>query len=73
MNKRKIIDALIADEKGAGRMITIDGMRLDFEDSWVIARPSGTENYFRVFAEARSEAAAQSLAKKYAKKVSDLL
>jgi phosphomannomutase/phosphoglucomutase len=73
VDRKKVIGALIAGEKGNGRLISIDGMRLDFADSWVIARPSGTENYFRVFAEAKSEAKASALAKKYAKKVKDLL
>ncbi len=37
-----------------GKINTIDGIRVDFEDSWFIVRPSGTENYIRFFAEAKS-------------------
>jgi phosphoglucosamine mutase len=34
---------------------TIDGWRLDFEDGWVLVRPSGTEPKIRITAEAREE------------------
>lgn len=35
---------------------TIDGVRLTFDDgSWVLVRPSGTENYIRITLEAKTE------------------
>jgi len=37
---------------------TIDGLKLNFKDGWILVRPSGTEPKIRVTAEARSEAAA---------------
>ncbi len=43
----------------------IDGVRIDFEDSWVIVRASGTENYVRIFAEAKSEKKAKDLVEEY--------
>ena len=51
----------------AEKVITVDGVRLNFSDSWVIFRPSGTEPVIRVFAEATSEAAARALVEKYEK------
>ncbi|MEM4331877.1 MAG: phosphoglucosamine mutase [Candidatus Micrarchaeia archaeon] len=39
----------------------IDGVRLDFDDGWCIARASGTENYIRIFGEAKSEGKAREL------------
>ena len=41
---------------------TTDGYRLDYGDAWVLVRPSGTEPKVRIYAEARSEARAESLA-----------
>ncbi len=41
--------------------ITIDGVRIDFEDGWCIARASGTENYVRVFGEAKTKERAEQL------------
>ena len=41
---------------------SIDGVRLTFEDdSWVLVRPSGTEDYIRITLEARDEDRAESI------------
>jgi len=53
--------------KGKGTPTYIDGVRLDFKNSWVIVRASGTENYLRIFAEAKDEKTANSLMSEYAK------
>ncbi|MBU1166256.1 phosphoglucosamine mutase, partial [Candidatus Micrarchaeota archaeon] len=47
--------------------IDIDGVRINFEDSWVIVRPSGTEEYVRVFAEAKTKKKAEDLVEEYTK------
>ncbi|AAB90779.1 phosphoglucosamine mutase [Archaeoglobus fulgidus] len=39
----------------------IDGARIDFEDGWVLIRPSGTEPIARVYAEAKTEDRAREL------------
>ena len=59
-------------EKGA-KATTVDGVRLNFADGWVIARPSGTENYFRVFAEAKTQAKADLLLAKFKKRVEEIV
>jgi phosphomannomutase/phosphoglucomutase len=41
---------------------TTDGYRLDYGDAWVLVRPSGTEPKIRIYAEARDEARASTLA-----------
>ena len=41
---------------------TTDGFRLDYGDAWVLVRPSGTEPKVRIYAEARDEDRAESLA-----------
>ncbi|NUO03393.1 MAG: phosphoglucosamine mutase [Saprospiraceae bacterium] len=43
---------------------TIDGLKIDFQDSWVHLRQSNTEPIIRVYAEAREVAQAQELADK---------
>jgi phosphomannomutase/phosphoglucomutase len=40
-----------------------DGLRVVFDDGWILLRPSGTEPIFRCFAEARDEKRAEELAK----------
>jgi phosphomannomutase/phosphoglucomutase len=38
-----------------------DGARMDFEDGWLLIRPSGTEPIVRVFAEAETQSRAKEL------------
>jgi len=45
--------------------IDIDGVRINLEDGWVIVRASGTENYVRIFAEAKTEKRAREILDKY--------
>ncbi|MDO8567557.1 MAG: phosphoglucosamine mutase [Dehalococcoidales bacterium] len=40
---------------------TVDGVKLNFKDGWVLVRPSGTEPKIRLTAEARTEKRAQQL------------
>ena len=70
-DKAKILAEIrksFSSEPGA-KANTIDGVRLDFDDGWVIARPSGTEHYFRVFAEAKSQAKADEMLARFKKRV----
>ncbi len=39
----------------------VDGVRIDYEEGWILIRPSGTEDYLRVMVEAKDEATARSL------------
>jgi phosphomannomutase/phosphoglucomutase len=45
--------------------IEVDGVRANLEDAWVIVRASGTEDYVRIFAEAKTAAGAKRLAEEY--------
>jgi len=38
-----------------------DGVRIDYEDSWILIRPSGTEPIVRIFAEAKTRERAKEL------------
>ncbi|MFX1404200.1 MAG: phosphoglucosamine mutase, partial [Promethearchaeota archaeon] len=40
---------------------TVDGVKVIFDDGWLLLRPSGTEPVFRCFAESRQEKRAQEL------------
>ena len=46
-------------------METVDGLKVYFDDGWVLLRPSTTEELFRIYSESRDEAVAQSRAEKY--------
>jgi phosphomannomutase/phosphoglucomutase len=70
--KGKIISNLPKMVK-AGKLDLTDGVRINFEDSWAIIRASGTENYIRVFAEAKTPREAEKLMLFYKKKVESML
>jgi len=42
-------------------VVTLDGVKIVFDDGWLLLRPSGTEPVFRCFSEARTEARARAL------------
>ena len=50
-----------------------DGLKLLFPNGWVLARASGTEPIFRVYAESREQAIAEELASKYEAMVKEYL
>lgn len=72
MSKNKIqltpgtdVDALLealAKHYQNEQLTTIDGLKIDFKDGWVHLRKSNTEPIIRVYAEAKSKAAADELA-----------
>lgn len=61
--KAKVLDRL-AKRFSGHRISRKDGLRIEFEEGWLLLRPSGTEPIFRCFAEAKTE--------KQAKKIADL-
>ncbi|MBN1866763.1 phosphoglucosamine mutase [Candidatus Sumerlaeota bacterium] len=58
-------------EKDARAFDDRDGLKIEFADSWVHVRPSGTEPIVRVFAEAPDPAQADSLADRAMQSVQD--
>ena len=48
---------------------TIDGLKIDFEESWVHMRKSNTEPIIRIYTEAKTEALAQDLAQKFIEEI----
>jgi phosphomannomutase/phosphoglucomutase len=61
--REAMIDAIERTANGADAPVdTTDGYRLNYDDAWVLARPSGTEPVIRVYAEARNAERASELA-----------
>ncbi len=60
--RQAVLAALVALAKGR-QVDTTDGVKIHESDGWVLVRPSGTEPLFRVYAEARTAARAEALAK----------
>jgi len=52
---------------GVVRTLTVDGIRLELKDGWVLVRPSGTEPYIRVTAEGKTPERVREIAEKAVK------
>lgn len=55
-----------------GTITTLDGLKIDFLDSWLHIRPSNTEPIIRIFAEAKSLAKARNLVARLKKEIRGL-
>ena len=54
--KKEVMDFAATRMRGLGGEVTdIDGVRVDWEDAWILVRPSGTEPYMKVSGEAASQ------------------
>ncbi len=53
--------------------LKMDGIRIDFKDSWILIRPSNTEPIIRLIAEGLSLKKSDELIAKFAKEISELL
>lgn len=61
-------------EKYSHEQITdIDGVKIDFEESWVHLRKSNTEPVIRIYSEAKSPEAAEKLAEKIISEVGEII
>jgi phosphomannomutase len=61
-DKRRIMESVQAAMSGLdGTHLDIDGMRVDWEDGWLLVRPSGTSPYMKVNAEAFTKERLQQL------------
>ncbi len=55
------------------RLNLLDGVKINWDDRWVIIRPSNTEPIMRIMAEAKSQAAADELTQEFADKCRQLI
>ncbi|MCL1811164.1 MAG: phosphoglucosamine mutase [Methanomassiliicoccaceae archaeon] len=70
--KKDVLDR-IAKESAGAKIDRTDGMKIIFDDGWVLARPSGTEPLFRVFSESKDADVAEGRAERYENLVRECL
>ncbi len=63
----------LTDEFGDENYDDTDGLKIYYDDAWVLIRPSGTEPKYRVYTEAKNEERAKELGKKHKEKVKNIL
>ncbi len=56
-----------------GKTDTTDGLKVFFDDGWVVVRPSGTENKFRFFSESKEHETAVARADEFEKEALEFL
>jgi phosphomannomutase/phosphoglucomutase len=61
-DKARLLDRVAAMAPTDAERDTLDGVKLRYDDGWLLLRPSGTEPVFRVFAEAKTTTRAEGLA-----------
>ena len=59
----------ISNKYSSETISNIDGLKIDFKNSWVQLRKSNTEPIIRVYAEAKSKEKAEELSKKFIKEI----
>ncbi len=72
VNLKEIL-AKIADKYANYQVNTVDGVRIDFEDSWVHVRSSNTEPIMRIYAEALTPQIAENIANKLMADIRELM
>ena len=70
--KKIVLDHIIKESSG-GRIDRTDGIKVIFDDGWILARPSGTEPLFRIFSESKNQKTANDRADKYERMVKERL
>ncbi|MCK4972530.1 MAG: phosphoglucosamine mutase [Candidatus Heimdallarchaeota archaeon] len=53
--KKRVMDNIVATIPETVEHIDMDGVKLIYDEGWILIRPSGTEPIFRIFVEAKTE------------------
>ncbi len=70
--KNSLLEHLI-ENCSEGKIDTLDGLKVYFDDGWVVARPSGTEGKFRIFSESTDLEIAKARADEFEKESMNFL
>jgi len=68
--KEKVMEEL--KKKVEGNADYTDGIKIFFENGWVLIRPSGTEPIIRIYSQSKDERIAREMAEKYKKMIKEI-
>lgn len=72
--KASVLEAFRRDAEGLGLHTDItDGVKIFYDDGWVLVRPSTTEQCFRIYSESQDPERAEALASEYAERARSVL
>ena len=72
VNVKNIIDK-ISEKYSNEKINKVDGLKIDFENSWVQLRKSNTEQIIRIYSEAKSQEEANLLSKKIVNQILEII
>lgn len=67
------IPEMVASRHKGERVNTTDGVRIDYDDGWVLLRPSGTEPKFRIYSESKDPGVAESRSKAFIEEFGEIV
>ena len=70
--KQAVVEG-ISKNHGTERIDRTDGLKIVFDDGWVLLRPSGTEPKFRIYSESKDPGIAKKRSEQFVGEVSDIL
>ena len=70
---KSAVSGAIADRHSTENVNTTDGIRIDYDDGWVLLRASGTEPKFRIYSESKDEAKASMRAEAFVDEFENVL
>lgn len=70
--KQKVTEVVASRNRDA-RMDRTDGLKLIYDDGWVLLRPSGTEPKYRIYSESKDPAVAEERSERFVREFDDAL
>jgi len=72
-DKKEYLVDRIAGNHSSERIDRTDGLKIIYDDGWVLLRPSGTEPKFRIYSESKDPGKAKDRSEAFAAEISDIL
>jgi len=72
-DKKEVLVERIAANHHSEKMDRTDGLKIIFDDGWVLLRPSGTEPKFRIYSESKDAEVAKRRSEQFVGEVADIL
>jgi len=72
-DKKSQLLVQMATGHSAEKLDTTDGLKISYDDGWVLLRPSGTEPKFRIYSESKFPDVAKDRSERFVEEVKDIL